>query len=491
MLDRRRVLTLGGLAIGGVVGGSFAVGQEGGTALPFAVAENGHSSHLGHNPGVASSAPSPSVPPFSMRLPIPRVLRPIQWRRDADIYQLTLRHRRIEMLPGMLSPTFTYGDGFVGPTIRARTGRPVIVKVTNRLDRAANTHLHGGHVPPDSDGHPMDLVESGRTRTYHYPNDQAGATLWYHDHTHHLEAEHVYRGLHGFYLLEGADEARLGLPSGEFDIPIMFSDAHFDQRGALIYAAEDTPNRDTLLANGRPQPYLPVLARKYRFRLLDASNFHTYRLSLGGDEMVQIASDGGLLPAPVPRTDIVLSPGERAEIVIDFARYRVGSQVVLSDPRGPVLRFDVRGRAHDRSRVPDELRPLPPLVARPTDRDVVMSVDMDRQMAMIDGKMFDPNRIDARIRRGSTEIWRISNTDAAIGLDHNMHIHLVQFRVLDRDGAPPVPGESGLKDTVFVPAGTSVRVEATFADYRGRYVYHCHMLEHSSGGMMAQLEIVD
>ena len=493
MLNRRRALTLGGLAAGVVGMAAFGRGQR----LPDTAAAAGAPApmsgmDMGGTSGGAVSAPSPYVAPFSVRMPVPRELRPVQRRPDGDVYELALRASRVEMLPGRYTTALTYGGTFVGPTIRARAGRPAFVRYTNRLDRPANAHLHGGHVPAGSDGYPMDLIGVGAQKTCHYPNRQPGATLWYHDHTHQLEAEHVYRGLHGFYLLEGDDEARLGLPSGEFDVPIMLSDAHFDAHGGLIYAAEDTPNRDTFLANGRPRPYFPVAARKYRFRILDASNFHTYHLDLGGAELLQIGSDGGLLPEPVSRREIVLSPGERAEVVIDFSRFRPGSQVVLNDVSGPVLRFDVHGgRADDHSRVPDVLRPLPPLRPGRTDREMTMSVDMVNHVVMINGRPYDENRVDTRVRRGATEIWHIRNLDADVQLDHNMHLHLVQFRILDRDGAPPLPGESGLKDTVLIPAGKSVRIQATFADYTGRYLYHCHMLEHSSAGMMAQLEVFD
>lgn len=133
----------------------------------------------------------------------------------------------------------------------------------------ANVHLHGGHVPADSDGHPMDLIAPGSSRLYDYPNRQVGSTLWYHDHSHHTESEHVYRGMHGLYLIEDDDERRLGLPRGRYDVPIMLRDAKLDGAGTLVVGPP--PDRPTTLANGVAQPYFPVAARKYRFRLLDCS----------------------------------------------------------------------------------------------------------------------------------------------------------------------------------------------------------------------------
>ncbi|MEU1734805.1 multicopper oxidase family protein [Streptosporangium sp. NPDC020145] len=492
MLNRRRLLTAGGLTLGGMVGGTLLLPrQEASPAMADAGLGTHRRTHMTHG---ATPTRGSDPAPFRVRMPVPRVLTPVASYRDVDVYHQDIRASRVEMLPGVRTEVLGYGGAFVGPTLRVRQGRRVVVRYRNGLDRAVNTHLHGGHVAADSDGYPMDLIEPGRSRFYEYPNAQPGATLWYHDHTHHMEAEHVYRGMHGFYLVEGRDERRLRLPSRDHDVPIMLTDAHFAPDGSLIYAPEDTPNRTTLLANGRPRPYFPVAARRYRFRLLNVSNFRTFHLSLDRDmTMTQIGSDGGLLPAPVRREVVVLSPGERAEVVIDFGPRRVGEQVVLNDVSGPVLRFDVVTRVADDSRVPDVLRPLPPLPALGsgrTDREITLKVDMVRGAAYINDQVFDPNRVDARVKRGSTEIWRITNLDTDVSLDHNLHLHLVQFRILDRDGAPPLPGESGLKDTVLVPAGASVRIQVTFGDFLGRYLYHCHMLEHSVGGMMAQMEIV-
>jgi spore coat protein A len=487
MLSRRKLLTLGGLA-GGVVLIPTGMLRAGASRPPTAAT---HSlAHRGARP-VAQTA-QPPIEPFSVRMPVPPVLVPTGTQSGVDCYELPIRPANVEIFPGLRTPALTYGGRFVGPTIRARSGRPVVVKYRNELGEPANVHLHGGHVPAASDGHPMDVIEPGRTRQYSYPNRQPGATLWYHDHVHHLEAEHVFRGLHGFYLLEGEDEAGLGLPGGQYDVPIMLRNAKFDENGAILYSPLDDPStRTTYLANGRPTPYFPVAARKYRFRLLNASNHGDFLLSIDGVQMIQIASDGGLLPRPVPRTELLISPAERAEVVIDFGGRPIGSQLVLNDQWGPVLRFDVVRDAADNSRVPDVLRPLPSLPPATKVRDMTLGLSDDEQMFWIDGKPFDPNRVDAQIKRGSTEIWRVTNLDGEFGIDHNLHLHLVQFRVLDRDGAPPPPEEAGLKDTVRIPPGSTVRLQATFADYLGRFTYHCHMMEHSSAfGMMAQMEIV-
>ncbi|MFD3336163.1 multicopper oxidase family protein [Streptomyces sp. NPDC058700] len=503
MLNRRRLLAMGGgvATAGGALlwWGQSAAGAEAGTsAAPVS------DPHAHHGGGAATVTAEPTAgtgtpPPytaFSERLPVPRVLRPVSSFDDTDVYELPMQHAEAEFFPGRPTPVLTFGGQFIGPTIRAKAGRRVKVRYVNRLDRAATVHLHGGHVPPGSDGFPMDLLEPGTSRVFDYPNRQQGATLWYHDHTCSREAEHVYRGLAGFYLIEGRDEAALRLPRGAYDVPIMIRDARFDENGGMIF--EPSPLPTTLHVNGRQTPYFPVDARKYRFRVLNATLHRTIELDLGGLDMVQIASDCGLLPEPLRRKKIMIVPGERVEIVVDFSAQAVGSKLVLNDVFGgavePVMRFDVTRRAFDSSRVPGRLRELPALPAATVERDVKLSFSPSGEEFAINDKTFDPNRVDTRIVEGTTEIWRVTNTDPAetpFGpVNHTFHMHLVPFRVLDRDGKPPLPGENGLKDTVLVRPGETVRVQATFSGYKGRYLYHCHLQEHSDIGMMAQMEIV-
>ncbi|MDH2430345.1 multicopper oxidase family protein [Sphaerisporangium sp. TRM90804] len=429
--------------------------------------------------------------PFTTKMPIPSVLRPSLTSSGVDVYKVPVQAAKLEIIPGLVTPALTYAGQFVGPTIRAKTGRPVKVTYVNELDRPVNVHLHGGHVPAVSDGHPMDLINPAGMRVYDYPNTQQGATLWYHDHSHGSEAEHVYRGLHGFYIVEDPSEQYLGLPSGQFDVPIMLRNSQFDEVGNLIWGHPD--ERTTILANGRPQPYFPVQARRYRFRLLNASNERVFRLNMGGRPITKIGSDGGLLPAPVQYTELVVASAERVEIVVDFAQLqRTRTPIYLYDGDTPILRFDVTpATSRDTSRVPSVLRPLPVLPAPVVERKVAMSFDISGEIpvGLMDGKPFDPNRVDMTIKRGTTEIWEIHNAEA-FPLDHTFHMHLVQFQVLSRNGGAPLPQDLGLKDTIHLAQDERVRVKAHFTTHLGRYMYHCHYLEHSSIGMMAQMEVV-
>ncbi|MFG2896365.1 multicopper oxidase family protein [Streptomyces zaomyceticus] len=503
MLNRRRMLAVGGLAAGGALVWRARETTSAEASVPSSSVSGHHAHHAdGASPSAGAAEPTagtgapPPFRPFSQRLPVPRVLRPVSTMGGTDVYELPLRHAETEFFPGRPAPVLTFGGEFIGPTIRAKAGRRVKVRYVNRLDRAATVHLHGGHVPPDSDGFPMDLIEPGQSRVFDYPNRQQGATLWYHDHTCSREAEHVYRGLAGFYLIEGEDEAALRLPRGAYDVPLMIRDARFDENGGMIF--EPSPMPTTLHTNGRLQPYFPVDARKYRFRVLNATLHRIVELDLGGLEMVQIASDGGLLPEPLPRKKIMIVPGERVEIVVDFSAQAVGSKLVLNDVYDgvsePVMRFDVVRRARDSSRVPGRLRELPEMPAATVVRDVKLSFSASGEEFAINDRTFDPDRVDTRIVEGTTEIWRVTNTDPAdtpFGpVQHTFHMHLVPFRVLDRNGGPVLPGENGLKDTVLVRPGETVRVQATFSGYKGRYLYHCHLQEHSDIGMMAQMEIV-
>lgn len=460
---------------------------------------------LGAGPAEATAAAAKPVtvpPPFTVAMPLLPVLEPIAGPAGQDTYAVTIKETTREIIPGVRTKVLTYDGHFPGPVLRARTGRKVVIRHRNTLTMPVAVHLHGGSVTPENDGGPMDTFGPGTSRTYSYPNQQPGAGLWFHDHAHHMESEHVFRGLSATYLLSDDDERSLPLPAGRYEVPIALRDARFDEAGQLVYVMDDAFGRTTILANGRPTPYFEVAARKYRFRLLNSSNMRFFQLRLSdGGQMIQIGSDGGLLERPFPTDTIGLSPAERADVVIDFSRYRLGTKIVLENTLGPgtpdqvgkVLRFDVVRTAADPSRVPDVLRTLPAVSALPAatvQRTVVLSMDEDGRQeprGFMDGQVWDAQRIDQTIAHGTSEIWTVTNANKLV--PHNFHMHLVQFRLLERNGAPVGPGEAGLKDTVRLFPGETVKLHATFDTYRGTYVYHCHLLDHSAMGMMANFRI--
>ncbi|MEV8534820.1 multicopper oxidase domain-containing protein [Streptomyces sp. NPDC051211] len=472
------VATGGALTVSGLLVHRTSVASDGGGQVPAAAAV-----------GLA-----PVAAPFQVAMPVPPVLRP-QWiSGTTDYYSLPVKPASVEILPGLSTPVLTYGGIFPGPTIKARSRRRTVVSQRNETPSGTSMHLHGAVTDPENDGGPMDLIATGGERKYTYLNPQVAATLWYHDHAHHLEAEHVYRGMAGVYQLTDANEESLPLPRGAYDVPIVIRDIALNEDGSLFFS-HDFFTRKQILVNGKPQPYFKVDARKYRLRVINGSNLRPLDLKLSdGGEFVQIASDRGLLPAPYTTTRLPLSPGERADIIVDFSRYALGTSVVLentmlaSPSTKEIMRFDVVRKVADFSSVPARLAELPATEEPVNTRTFAMSMDA-AGTGFMNGKVWDANRVDTTVRWGDTEIWEIKNLDAQI--PHNFHIHLVDFRVLDINGVPPVPGEAGLKDTVRVMPGQTVRILVSFkTPYAGRYYYHCHLIDHSAMGMMANLDIV-
>ncbi|MEV2196517.1 multicopper oxidase domain-containing protein [Streptomyces phaeochromogenes] len=488
MVTRRKTLGAGIAAAGAALTGAGL--------SPLIANAAGASSTTGS--GTRRAATAAAVPKFEVPMPVIPVLQPLYSAGGADVYTITMKRARTEILPGTPADVVTYNGSFPGPTIRARRGRPVVVRQRNHLDVATSVHLHGAALHQRNDGHPMDTIEPGGERLYYYPNRQSHASLWYHDHAHHIESENVYRGLSGSYLLTDDTEAALPLPAGQYETVVAIRDARFDDAGQLAYTMSDRA-RNTLLTNGVPYPYAEVAARKYRLRLLNSSNARAFELRLAdGGPLVQIGSDGGLLPRPHTTDKVFLSAGERADVIVDFSRYPVGSSVVLKntigfgppEEIGEVLRFDVVRTASDPSKVPDVLRTLPSLPEPTAERTIRLRMDEDgtpQAKAYIDDKVYAPERIDAAIRYGASEVWTVTNENTRAV--HNFHMHLVQFRLLERGGQSPGPAEAGLKDTVFLGPGETLKLQATFDTYRGKFVYHCHMLDHSAMGMMATMRI--
>jgi spore coat protein A len=442
------------------------------------------------------AAAAAALEPFQAELRIPPTLVPTSSTDREDDFVLTIREGRAEIVPGTLTPVYGYDGIYPGPTIRARKGRFTVVRVSNAVTFDQNVHLHGGLTPPESDGHPEDLIPPGQAFTNVYPNTQDAATLWYHDHAHGLSARTMFYGLAGFYIVEDDLEVGLDLPSGDFDVPLMIQDRSFSASGALQYTenVDEGFFGDTIVVNGTVSPRFAVKRALYRLRFLNASNAREYRLQLQGGNvpMVQIGGDAGLLEAPVARPSVPLGPAERVDVVVDFRGLRAGAQVQLTNARGTgttatVMRFDVTGARAESGRIPARLRPREEIPAPgPTRRwDLGFSTSGAFQW-QINGVGFDPNRVDARASLGTTERWLFVNQSHRA---HPMHIHGVHFRVLERSSGAVHPGDRGWKDTVMVGLDETVIVQPRFAPNRGRYVFHCHNVEHQDRAMMLQMEI--
>ena len=449
-----------------------------------------------------------------------------------------------------LPPTrvWGYNGGYPGPKIEAFLDRPVTVNWINDLrDSLGNlrsehylpvdlcmhgpdmegptartvAHLHGGHVPAAVDGYPEATYLPGAGVTYVYPNHQTAAPLWYHDHAMGITRLNVYMGLAGLYTLRDSVEIGLGLPSGAYEIPIVIQDRTFNPDGSLVYPAMwmDHFFGDKVLVNGKVWPYLNVDRGKYRFRLLEGSNSRAYTLALSnGASFSVIGTDGGLLAAPVPVTSLTMVPGERYDVVIDFASYAPGTEIFLRNsapapfPGDPgvgvipdVMKFVVQSQTGFTNPLPTTLRPVVPIPegSAVATRDFLLRKQSDPcagSVWTINGLRFDD--ITEYPQRGTAEIWRFVNDS---GVVHPMHMHLVMYQILDRTpiqmvgdsivvtGPPvlPAPHERGWKDTAPVYPNEMMRVIARFEDYVGKYPYHCHVLEHEDQEMMRQFEVVD
>lgn len=447
--------------------------------------------------------------PFQIPLRIPPVLQPTRVDATTDYYEVDIKPARVEILPGKQTTIWGYNGLFPGPTLKTRSGRNVVVRQVNNLAVETNVHLHGGFVAPEHDGGPNEGIAPGSYRDYVYPNRQIASTLWYHDHVMHQTARNVYMGLGGFYIIEDDLEKQLNLPRGEYDVPLMIQDRLFNADGSFSFPAHnhDGVNGDTILVNGTPQPVFKVARRKYRFRILNASNSRHYELALnvGSDwrrqrlpflsarpPLIQIGSDGGLLQVPVARSTIPIGVAERVEIIVDFAQFPIGSQIILENKLGrgktaEIMRFDVAQVVSEDSSLPSTLRTVPALSGASITRDIELSMNLERGEWVINGKSFDPQRVDAQPKLGSTEVWRIINRS---NVAHPFHMHLVMFQILDRNGVRPSAGETGWKDTVTVGPSETVRIIAKFDGYTGKYMFHCHNLQHEDHMMMAQFEVV-
>ncbi|HLK70171.1 MAG TPA: multicopper oxidase family protein [Bryobacteraceae bacterium] len=438
-----------------------------------------------------------------------------------------MRSAAARILPDLNTTIWGYDGTFPGPTIEARSGRRISLRLQNRLPVPIVNHLHGGRNAPASDGYPTDLIlpangaASGHVhdalanvvtgeREYVYENVQRAATLWYHDHRMDFTAPQVWRGLAGFYLIRDDEEDRLQLPRGDRETPLLICDRSFDADGSLRYPAldsslQETPGvqaeymggvlGDVILVNGAPWPRMEVANVKYRFRILNASNARRYELALDpsppGTAFLQIGSDGGLLEMPVAHRTLRIAPAERFDVVVDFSRFQPGTSILLVNQAGTgstarIMRFDINRRERDESVIPTRLSEMtgPRTEEASVTRDFDFSFQRFQHGWTINGKPFDPARMDARPRLNATEIWRL-HTD----FSHPLHLHLVHFRILSHSGRP-APYDVGWKDTIDLGPGQSASILVRFTGYRGRYVFHCHNLEHEDMSMMGNFEVI-
>lgn len=504
--------------------------------------------------------------PFIDPLPIPRILKPrlVQSGADReDHYRLTLSEFR-QKLHRDLPATVVWGfeGSMPGPTLVAKRDCPVVVDWFNRLPQRhrllvdhsidgagedvpevrTTIHLHGAHVRPEHDGYPDTWITPGHSQRTVYPNHQSAATLWYHDHSMGITRLNAAMGLAGTYIIRDPAEDALGLPTGAFDVPLVLQDRVLDPRGQIVYAVGPGAHSvwvpeylgSHILVNGRVTPFLDVEPTLYRFRLINASNARVFQMALDpGQLFIQIGTDDALLPQPIERAELVISSGERVEVLIDF-RGREGRRLRLTNfgpapfpgggglVPGSVLQFRVRstgGNTLPATDIPTKLTSyssipvansiktrqltlMEEIAPAPSEMDKMSGHAGGHRMLLNGARFMDPVTEDPR--RGTVEIWELVNLTADA---HPIHLHAVHFQVLGRQrfdvrrqmvsselvllGKPieAPPEERGWKDTVLCPPGQVTRIIVPFTGEAGRFVWHCHILEHEDNEMMRPMLI--
>jgi spore coat protein A len=433
---------------------------------------------------------------------------------------------------------WSYGATALGPQIEARSRRTLRVEWVNELPRKhflpidyslhgcghdvpevrACVHLHGGRTPSQDDGYPEDWYIPGKSRLCTYPLEQDAAALWYHDHAMGINRLNIYAGLVGQLMLRDEAEDALDLPSGAYEIPLILYDRILTADGQLFYPTSGDPahpwvtefDGDAVLVNGKIRPFLEVEPRVYRFRALNAANSRFFALSLSDHQTFhQIGSDQGLLSAPVALTSLLLSPAERADLLIDFSGH-AGKRIHLYGGALEMMEFRVAATPSVHTALPATLRSIPNVseAEATVTRTVTLNEIMTRQgisTGMLLNRKHWHEPVTETPKLNSTEIWEFVNLTEDV---HPMHLHLVRFRILDRrtfepfdfqthqtlrylgPATPPEPNERGWKDVVQCPPGQVTRILVTFDGYPGRYLYHCHILEHESNDMMRPFKVI-
>jgi FtsP/CotA-like multicopper oxidase with cupredoxin domain len=537
------------------------------TGAGYLVAKGGLSARAQSTSPVFTTLSSPPTTPWVEDLPIPQVAQPVtlspapaaspitgEFQRSVHqhfntfpathTYELVAQQFQHSFHPAYPTNTaWGWGGTVPGTTFHSRYGQPAVVRYRNNLPTLqqhsgfgrpeVSTHLHNAHVGSPSDGFPADFYPTGVFKDSHYPNAYAGfasshpgagdprealGTLWYHDHRLDFTSQNVYRGLAGFHFLfdekDSGDETdtnpnALRLPSGEYDVPLMLGDRVFDEDGQLFFDLFNLDGilGDKFLVNGKIQPRFKVARRKYRFRILNTGPSRFVQLYLSnGQNFVQIANDGNLLPAPLTRRFIRLSVAERADVIIDFSNAQIGDQIFLvnrleqDDGRGPdddilpmnegnrYLRFDVDRDAADPSQVPSTLRVLPPIDFNEVVRSRTFDFERTNGAWAVNGDFFDENLVLANPQINTAEIWTLTNNSG--GWSHPIHIHFEEFQILSVNGNPPPANLVSRKDVVELGENSEVEVFIRFRDFTGRYVMHCHNTIHEDHAMMIRWDIV-
>jgi FtsP/CotA-like multicopper oxidase with cupredoxin domain len=509
-----------------------------GLTIPFGHEASGSSISL---------LPSGKMPkPYAAKFAHQQVLKPYKTAtvngRPVQYYSVTAKQGTAKLVDGLGTPLLGYtgnenGRGLVptgqagqvpGPVIKVDQGTGIVMTLHNQLPGVhptfgtplkISTHLHGSASLPQYDGYASDVTLSGLKKYYHYPNFQPARTLWYHDHGVHFTAQNAYSGLAAQYHLHDPIERKL-LPQGEYDVPITLSDIAFKANGSQLYDDRSQSGLwgDVILVNGQPWPVMQVKPAIYRFRFLNASISRSYRPTTSpAVPMYMVGTDGGIAPKSQQISSWRHGNAERYEILIDF-RKMAGKSVFLNnlsnpnnrdfDHTGKIMRFDVAAAGTlppttDRAftEIPIDLVPSEAMSLTQTSSMKVRNVRVERTNGLwaLNGQTWDDvmasgfRTVLANPKLGDTEVWNIENKSG--GWFHPVHIHLVDFKILSRNGKPAFAYEQGPKDVVYVGEGETVKLIMKFGDEKapvrnvGKYMVHCHNLVHEDHDMMHQFSV--
>ena len=431
------------------------------------------------------------------KLAIPPLLVPDLDSALQTRYTIVSQEGETQILPGEKTKTWGYNASLLGTTIILERGKNYSVTLKNELPELTTYHWHGLNVScPATDGGPHAPVYPKEIQEIEFTVDQPASTAWLHPHPCPNTAEQVWKGLAALVIIKDNQESKLPFPReyGVDDIPIVLQDRSY--HGNQLDYHKDYNVDGTLgnipLINGTVNAYFDVVTQQVRLRLLNGANRREFRLHFSEElPFTQIASDGGVLPEPILFTHLMLTAGERAEIIVDFKGRSAGEEVILYSDDSPLVTFKIGDFKENDWYMPEKLVEVEPLQA--TDSTIIEETVMSgmRDFVKIDDRIFDMKRIDKQQTMGETRIWDVSNINPADkGMIHPFHIHGTQFQVLSRNGRPPYPNELGWKDTIGVNAQETVRIAVRF-DVPGVFMYHCHILEHEDTGMMAQIEVID
>lgn len=453
---------------------------------------------------------------------------------SGPVYNLNVQTGTQVFFPTYNTPTYGINGNFLGPTLIMNKWENVTINVTNNLPVATTMHWHGFHVPAIDDGGPHQPIAPGATWSPSFPVLNDAGTFWYHPHGHGNTELHVTKGLAGMIIIRDSAEAAYNLPRsyGVDDFPLIVQSKSFD---VLHQLAAYTQDDSTLMVNGTIDPYLTVPQQVVRLRLLNGSANRAFDFGLSNDSVFYvIASDGGMLAQPVPVTRLILSPGERAEILVDFSAYALSQDIYLESfasemPNGIVgadsvgnsqysmpgyynnplngadfniLKFTVGNPTTNAvTSIPSSFTPLNPwqlsqvnaakTILFTADTSIIGPEAIVEGPFLMNGKSFDMDSINEICYLNDVETWTLINQTMVA---HPFHIHDVQFYVLDINGNPPPPELSGKKDVILVMPFDTVRFITrfeTYADPSTPFMYHCHLLHHEDEGMMGSFLVID